>query len=270
MPRGSLDLRGEKGRRARAIRAAGSGLPPVVVDHVQLLDARHHARQVGAVVGVAVHQAALGVSEKELGGILQGAKKRLVIVQCSAQDRHPGFVAIFGARPCTIASRDAGSLSKPTERNCCRAVSYSNAIAPEKVPGGIREHQRDPVHLTVSRVPTMTPEQTCSFSNRIREERSGESFRMSQVASVIWFYSTREIPYGAFSNFAKYPVTIAGESYATTEHYFQAQKPDLRSVEGKDASVKIAAAKSASEAAQLGAAARCSGCGATGMRSRTT
>ena len=40
---------------------------------------------------------------------------------------------------------------------------------------------------------------------------------------VIWFYGTRDT-YGAFSNFARYPVILRGKVWPTTEHYFQAQK----------------------------------------------
>lgn len=40
---------------------------------------------------------------------------------------------------------------------------------------------------------------------------------------VIWFYGTRDV-YGAFSNFARYPITLRGKVWPTTEHYFQAQK----------------------------------------------
>jgi ribA/ribD-fused uncharacterized protein len=39
----------------------------------------------------------------------------------------------------------------------------------------------------------------------------------------IRFYETN-IPYGCFSNFAKYPIELDGKKWATTEHYFQAQK----------------------------------------------
>lgn len=39
----------------------------------------------------------------------------------------------------------------------------------------------------------------------------------------IKFYRTNE-PYGCFSNFAVYPISIDGKVWATTEHYFQAQK----------------------------------------------
>lgn len=39
----------------------------------------------------------------------------------------------------------------------------------------------------------------------------------------IRFYSLRD-PYGEFSNFAPYPVYLDGQTWPTTEHYFQAQK----------------------------------------------
>lgn len=40
---------------------------------------------------------------------------------------------------------------------------------------------------------------------------------------VIWFYGTHDA-YGAFSNFARYSITLRGKVWPTTEHYFQAQK----------------------------------------------
>lgn len=40
----------------------------------------------------------------------------------------------------------------------------------------------------------------------------------------IRFYRTGEAPYGAFSNFAPYPITLDGAVWPTSEHYFQAQK----------------------------------------------
>jgi N-glycosidase YbiA len=52
---------------------------------------------------------------------------------------------------------------------------------------------------------------------------------MSERA-VIRFYSVADA-YGEFSNFAAYPITLAGKRWPTTEHYFQAQKfkdPGLR------------------------------------------
>lgn len=40
----------------------------------------------------------------------------------------------------------------------------------------------------------------------------------------IYFYSTKEVPYGCFSNFAAYPFELDGMTWRTVEHYFQAQK----------------------------------------------
>lgn len=40
---------------------------------------------------------------------------------------------------------------------------------------------------------------------------------------VVNFYSVKD-EYGEFSNFAPYPITLDGERWPTSEHYFQAQK----------------------------------------------
>jgi ribA/ribD-fused uncharacterized protein len=40
---------------------------------------------------------------------------------------------------------------------------------------------------------------------------------------IIQFYGTSEA-YGAFSNFAAFPISIGGKTWPTSEHYFQAQK----------------------------------------------
>lgn len=41
---------------------------------------------------------------------------------------------------------------------------------------------------------------------------------------AIHFYSTREKPYGCFSNFSRHGIDLDGAWWPTTEHYFQAQK----------------------------------------------
>lgn len=43
------------------------------------------------------------------------------------------------------------------------------------------------------------------------------------MPDVIEFYSAGD-PYGEFSNFAPFPITIRGERWPTSEHYFQGQK----------------------------------------------
>ncbi len=41
---------------------------------------------------------------------------------------------------------------------------------------------------------------------------------------AIYFYSSREKPYGCFSNFSVHGFTLDGFWWPTSEHYFQAQK----------------------------------------------
>jgi len=41
---------------------------------------------------------------------------------------------------------------------------------------------------------------------------------------VIAFYTTKEIPYGAFSNFYRAPINLDGKVWPTSEHYYQARK----------------------------------------------
>ncbi len=40
----------------------------------------------------------------------------------------------------------------------------------------------------------------------------------------IYFYVAREVPYGCFSNFSPHGFELDGKYWATSEHYFQAQK----------------------------------------------
>jgi N-glycosidase YbiA len=41
---------------------------------------------------------------------------------------------------------------------------------------------------------------------------------------AIYFYSTREVPYGCFSNFSAHGFELDGHYWRTSEHYFQACK----------------------------------------------
>jgi ribA/ribD-fused uncharacterized protein len=69
---------------------------------------------------------------------------------------------------------------------------------------------------------------------------------MAEAPRVVNFYSVGD-EFGEFSNFASYPITIDGERWPTSEHYFQAQKfPD------KTYRQKIRKANSAMLAARLG------------------
>lgn len=63
----------------------------------------------------------------------------------------------------------------------------------------------------------------------------------------IYFYSTRETPYGCFSNFSAHPFELDGLWWLTSEHYFQAQK----FIDNPYAE-KIRTAKSPSVAARMG------------------
>lgn len=63
---------------------------------------------------------------------------------------------------------------------------------------------------------------------------------------TIFFYRVQD-SYGEFSNFAPYPIRIDGQTWPTSEHYFQAQKFD-----DPGARSKIQKASGPFEAAQLG------------------
>lgn len=60
---------------------------------------------------------------------------------------------------------------------------------------------------------------------------------------TINFYQVNE-EYGAFSNFAKYPITLKGKQWPTSEHYFQAQKfaghADEEEIRNADSAMKAA------------------------------
>lgn len=66
------------------------------------------------------------------------------------------------------------------------------------------------------------------------------------MAIEIQFYSIAE-PYGEFSNFAPYPIRLKGQTWPTSEHYFQAQK-----FTDEGYQQKIRAAGSPMQAARLG------------------
>lgn len=63
---------------------------------------------------------------------------------------------------------------------------------------------------------------------------------------IIKFYSEKA-EWGEFSNFALYPLKINGKTWATSEHYFQAQK-----FENKTYQEKIRKSPSPMKAAELG------------------
>ena len=54
-------------------------------------------------------------------------------------------------------------------------------------------------------------------------KRAAHAERDHAVPPIIRFRRANE-KYGAFSNFAPYPIELRGEMWPTVEHYFQAQK----------------------------------------------
>ena len=70
---------------------------------------------------------------------------------------------------------------------------------------------------------------------------------MTQANNTIYFYSTHEEPYGAFSNFSAHGFELDGLYWSTSEHYFQAQK-----FEGTSHYHDVRRAKSPMEAARIG------------------
>ena len=63
---------------------------------------------------------------------------------------------------------------------------------------------------------------------------------------AIYFYSTND-PYGCFSNFSAHGFTLKGQWWATSEHYFQAQK-----FVGTEHEAVIRNAKRPNDAARMG------------------
>ena len=55
---------------------------------------------------------------------------------------------------------------------------------------------------------------------------------------TVRFYSTREQPYGCFSNFSAHSFELDGQRWPTSEHYFQANKfangPDREAIRNAD------------------------------------
>ena len=66
------------------------------------------------------------------------------------------------------------------------------------------------------------------------------------MPNIIYFYYVND-DYGAFSNFAPFPIELGGCDWPTSEHYFQAQK-----FAGTQHVEEIRAADSPSDAARMG------------------
>lgn len=79
-----------------------------------------------------------------------------------------------------------------------------------------------------------------------KSNNSNSSLHKTKMSETINFYNLDK-PYGYFSNFARYPIDINGKTWATSEHYFQAQK-----FPGTAHEEEIRQAKSPREAADMG------------------
>lgn len=64
---------------------------------------------------------------------------------------------------------------------------------------------------------------------------------------AIYLYSTREVPYGCFSNFSAHGFELDGKYWKSSEHYFQAQK-----FAGHPAEEEIRKAETPKKAANMG------------------
>ena len=82
-------------------------------------------------------------------------------------------------------------------------------------------------------------------------EGSENSTKKSKTDDAVLFYSTRGT-WGFMSNFSRHPVEIDGVPYATTEHYYQSQKPVSSAY-----SEMVRCAATPSVAARLGRAKDC-------------
>jgi ribA/ribD-fused uncharacterized protein len=69
---------------------------------------------------------------------------------------------------------------------------------------------------------------------------------VSFEGDILDFYSTKK-PYGEFSNFGLFPITVDGKRWPTSEHYYQAHKYDTEEMQER-----VRATKSPYLAAKLG------------------
>lgn len=168
------------------------------------------------------------------------------------------------------------SKAAPDRSHVMLRLRYYKMVWPPDRGRGMREiiecilpshFLRDPLHSALQAILEGPPgyvtgrhhpeERRTAYLERFRAIQSGDpSFSPSQspkapkaggVASKeILFYGVAD-EFGAFSNFAPYPVRIDGKVWPTTEHYFQSQKFAESKVRER-----IRSAKTPAEAASLG------------------
>jgi ribA/ribD-fused uncharacterized protein len=78
------------------------------------------------------------------------------------------------------------------------------------------------------------------------DEVNSRFFSNRRTAMPIYFYSARD-SYGCFSNFSAHGITLKGNWWPTSEHYFQAQK-----FAGTEHEEQVRLAKTPKQAAEMG------------------
>jgi len=61
-------------------------------------------------------------------------------------------------------------------------------------------------------------------------DRYNRTPAISYEGDILDFYSTKK-PYGEFSNFGLFPITVDGKRWPTSEHYYQAHKYDIEELQ---------------------------------------
>lgn len=87
---------------------------------------------------------------------------------------------------------------------------------------------------------------SCSTPSKPAVYKTWTPIIKTKSSSPINFYS-RKNPYGEFSNFALFPITVDNKLWGTSEHYYQAHKYDQEKLQEY-----VRAAKSPEEAAKRG------------------
>lgn len=66
---------------------------------------------------------------------------------------------------------------------------------------------------------------SCTMKSKIKFKTADSHYvtKPLRATGPVKFYS-RKNPYGEFSNFALFPITIEGKRWPTSEHYYQAKK----------------------------------------------
>jgi len=89
---------------------------------------------------------------------------------------------------------------------------------------------------------------------RVRNDIEDDERHLACPANEVWFFKSKEVPYGVLANFTESKIHVAAEgdrkeaTFASAEHYFQAMKFEHSPKDFAD----VAAAKNAKDAAKIG------------------